>query len=82
MEKIGSLFEDYKIIIYYDDSSDNSLEILKEYQLKNPNMMLYINTNTKSPFRTHNIAAARNFCLNYVKQNIETFPYFINDTSN
>jgi len=77
MEKIGSLFEDYKIIIYYDDSSDNSLEILKEYQLKNPNMMLYINTNTKSPFRTHNIAAARNFCLNYVKQNIETFPYFI-----
>jgi len=77
MEKIGSLFNSYKILIYYDESSDNSLEILKNYQEKNPNMLLYINSKPVSHFRTHNIAAARNFCLNYVKQNIETFPYFI-----
>ena len=35
IEKIGSLFDDYSIIIYYDNSTDNTLEILKEYQLKN-----------------------------------------------
>ena len=30
IEKIGSIFDDYKIVIYYDKSSDNSLELLKE----------------------------------------------------
>jgi hypothetical protein len=77
MEKIGSLFDDYMIIIYYDESSDDSLKTLKEYQENNPKMFLYVNSKPMSKFRTHNIATARNFCLNYVKQNIETFPYFI-----
>jgi len=77
MEKIGSLFNDYQIVIYYDNSCDNSLEILKEYQEKNNKMLLYINKNPLSQFRTHNIAIARNFCLNYVVQNKERFPYFI-----
>jgi len=77
MEKIGSLFDDYKILIYYDESSDDSLQILKDYQKNNPKMLLYVNSVPMSQFRTHNIATARNFCLNYVKQNIDTFPYFV-----
>jgi hypothetical protein len=77
MEKIGSLFNDYKILIYYDKSSDDSLQILKEYQSKNPKMLLYVNSKPVSQFRTHNIANARNFCLNYVKEYKDTFPYFI-----
>ncbi len=77
MEKIGSLFNDYKIVIYYDKSSDNTLNILKEYQKKNPKMIFYVNKNPVSPFRTHNIAIARNFCLNYVRENKEIYPYFI-----
>ena len=77
MERIGSLFDDYKILIYYDESSDNSLKIIKEYQNKNPKMMLYVNKKPFSQFRTHNIAIARNFCLNYVKENQDFFPYFI-----
>ena len=43
IEKIGSLFENYEIVIYYDESSDNSLEILKEYQQKNPRLLFYVN---------------------------------------
>ena len=77
MEKIGSLFNEYKILIYYDESTDDSLQILKEYQETNPNILLYVNSKPMSQFRTHNIAIARNFCLNYVRQNIETYPYFI-----
>ena len=77
MEKIGSIFDDYKIIIYYDKSSDNTLQLLKNYQLKNPKMLLYVNKNPISSFRTHNLAAARNFCLNYVVQNKKDFPFFI-----
>jgi hypothetical protein len=77
MEKIGSLFEDYKIVIYYDKSHDKTLDILKDYQKKNSKMMFYVNKNKMSPFRTHNIAIARNFCLNYVRDNMNIYPLFI-----
>jgi hypothetical protein len=77
IESIGSLFDDYKIVIYYDKSSDHTLEILKKYQLKNPKLIFYVNANPTSKFRTHNIAMARNCCLKYVKENKETYPYFI-----
>ena len=77
IEKIGSLFNDYKIVIYYDKSKDNTLQKLKEYQSKNPKMILYVNKNPVTPFRTHNIALARNFCLNFIRKNKEQFPYFI-----
>ena len=77
MAKIGSLFDDYQIIIYYDKSNDNTLQILKNFQLKNSKMFFYVNQNPVSRFRTHNIANARNFCLDYVKENREKFPFFI-----
>jgi hypothetical protein len=77
IEKIGSLFDDYKIVIYYDKSNDNTLEILKEYQQRNPRLIFYVNMNIVSPFRTHRIAVARNYCLNYVRENKDKFPYFI-----
>jgi hypothetical protein len=77
MEKIGSIFEDYIIMLYYDNSSDNTLSILKEYQTKNPKMIFYVNKNPVSRFRTINIAIARNFCLNYVRNNKDNFPFFI-----
>jgi hypothetical protein len=77
IEKIGSLFDDYKIVIYYDKSTDNTLDILKEYQLKNPKLLFYVNNNPTSPYRTHNIANARNFCLKYIRQNVANFPFFI-----
>jgi hypothetical protein len=77
IEKIGSLFEDYTLLIYYDKSSDNTLDILKEYQNKNPKFKLYVNSNPMSKFRTHNIAIARNFCLNFIRNNKEKYPFFI-----
>ena len=61
----------------YDKSTDNTLDILKKYQKTNSKMFFYVNQNILSPFRTHNLAIARNFCLNYVKQNIEKYPFFI-----
>jgi len=77
IEKIGSLFNHYCIVIYYDKSDDNSLEILENYQKINPKCMVYININKISKFRTHNLAIARNFCLNFVRKNVEKYPYFI-----
>jgi hypothetical protein len=77
IEKIGTLFDDYKIIIYYDKSTDNTLDILKSYQKENSRLLFYVNKNTVLSFRTHNLAIARNFCLNYVRDKKEEFTYFI-----
>ena len=79
IEKIGALFDDYKILIFYDESSDNSLEKLKQYQQKNNNMVLYVNKKLVSQYRTHRLAYARNFCLDYIKTNfdINEYPFFI-----
>ena len=77
IERIGSLFDDYKIILYYDKSHDNTLYILKEYQKKNSRLIFYVNPVPTSRFRTHRIATARNFCLKYIKENKEEYPYFI-----
>lgn len=78
IEKIGSLFDDYEIIIYYDPSNDNSLAKLKEYQQKNSRLKLYVNKTLISKYRTHRLAHARNFCLNYVKTlNLNEYPFFI-----
>jgi hypothetical protein len=79
IEKIGSLFADYQIIIYYDESNDNTLDKLKEYQEKNPRLFFYVNKVLTSKYRTHRLATARNFCLDYVKKNcdIKEYPFFI-----
>lgn len=77
IEKIGSLFDDYKIFVYYDTSSDNSLSKLMNYQKKNPRLIVHVNKTPTSIYRTHRLATARNCCLEYVKQHKEEFPLFI-----
>jgi len=77
IEKIGSIFDDYKIILFYDKSNDNTLDILRQYQQSNPKLEFYVNQKSVSNFRTHRIAYARNFCLNYVKKNKDKYSFFI-----
>ena len=77
IEKIGSLFKDYKIFIFYDASNDDTLVKLLKFKKNNPKLIVFINKKVKSKYRTHNIAYARNHCLNYIKNNQNKFPYFI-----
>lgn len=77
MEKIGSLFEDYIILLYYDHSSDNTLNIVKNHQKQNPKIQLYVNKNPLTKFRTHNIAKGRNFCLYTIRKYYSNYEYFI-----
>jgi len=77
IEKIATLFENYVIILFYDISTDNTLEKLKEYQSKNPKLQFYVNINPVSKFRTHRIAYARNYCIKQIKENYADYPYFI-----
>ena len=77
IEKIGAIFDDYRILVVYDDSSDNTLHKIIEYSKKNPKLHFYVNSKPVTPYRTHNIAKARNLCLQYVKKHRERFPFFI-----
>lgn len=77
MEKIGSLFEEYKIIMVYDKSKDNTIEKLKNYKEKNENFNYIENVNNLSRQRTWNIANARNICLSIVREKYSDYDYFI-----
>ena len=77
IEKIGALFEEYKLVIFYDKSSDNTLFKLKKYQSKNPHFYLYVNNTEISQFRTIRLAHARNFCVNYINENLPNYEFFI-----
>jgi len=83
IEQLGKLFNDYKIFIYYDKSYDNSLQILKNYQIKNPNKLtIYINEKFHSSFRTHRLAYGRNKCLEYIRNYRENENDNINNKNN
>jgi len=77
IEKIGTIFDNYALIVYYDKSDDDSLEKLKKYKEKNPKLELFVNLSQMLPYRTHNIAKARNHMLNRIKNNYSHFQYFI-----
>jgi hypothetical protein len=77
MEKIGSLFDEYVIILYYDESHDNTLEKLKEHQIINPKIKFYVNKTIISNFRTQRIANARNGCLQMIRANYSDYEMFI-----
>lgn len=50
--------------------TDNTLDILKEYHKKNPRLLFYVNKVPLSKFRTHRIAISRNYCLKYIRENL------------
>ena len=77
IEKIGTLFDDYVIILYYDVSEDNTLQKIQDYMQTNPKLKLYINKQTLSPYRTHRIAKGRNQCITIVKNNYKDYDFFI-----
>lgn len=77
MEKIGRLFEDYRIVLYYDHSTDNTLNILKSYQQRNNRLFFYVNQEKLTPYRTVNIAKGRNYCLGIMRKYMQDYEYFI-----
>jgi hypothetical protein len=77
IEQLGSLFDDYEIVVYCDRSNDNSYKLLKEYGKKNSRLTFYFNPIPVSKFRTHRIAHARNECIKMFYTKFHDYPYFI-----
>lgn len=81
MEKIGNIFQDYRVVFFYDTSDlsyDNTLDVIKEYQTRNAKVSLIINpTPLSNASKTRKLAHARNACLQYIREKCPTFQYFV-----
>ena len=78
IETIGKIFDDYRVIMAYDNSTDNSLKILQDYNIGHTNkFILHIGSEQLSEYRVHNIAKARNKCLETIRTKFPDFEYFI-----
>jgi glycosyltransferase involved in cell wall biosynthesis len=68
------------VLIFYDKSTDNSLDILKEYQEnrtnKNKTCRIIINPQQQSKQKVENIAYARNALLQIIRTEFSHIPYF------
>jgi hypothetical protein len=81
IEKIGKIFDNYKVIVAYDKSNDNSLNIINQYKKDFNNICdieIIINSNVMSKYRTENISNARNSILEFIRNDKNhNYDYFI-----
>ena len=82
INQLKKLFSKTQILVFYDNSNDNSLQILKEYNKTNENMEIIINYLERTPSRTKNIAFARNSLIQLINKKYSDYEYFIMMDSN
>lgn len=77
---ITSLFKSYKIILYENDSNDNTVSILKSYMDKDTNLICCFESNVDNiyKYRTERLSYIRNKLLNHTLENYTTYDYLLN----
>lgn len=76
MEKMGEVFSDYRVLIFYDGASSYTLDTILERMNNNERINLLVNATYKSKRETtHNLANARNKLLE--KALMSDFEYLI-----
>ena len=68
IKKITELFDEYKILIAYDESYDNTYNILLEYKKQFTTLEILSSNKPLTRHRTENISNARNTILDYIKK--------------
>lgn len=72
IEKLGNRFTDYKVVIYENNSSDKTADLIKKWALKNKKVIFISenvpNSKLSSISRTEKIARARNKILEEVRK--------------
>lgn len=80
-ETIGQLFDDYCLFLFYDPSDDDSLSILRRFarECSSGRVVVYENPKELHNHRTHRLAYARNYCLDYMRSHLDLneYPFFI-----
>ena len=81
ISKIITLFDDYEVVISYDNIADNTVEVLKKLQSKYKLKIIHVLENEDifhRELRSQRISNARNACLKYIrKSNKKDFNYYI-----
>jgi len=82
IEEIASLFADYRIVIYGNDSTDSTLDILYTFQKKNPKLHVIseklgdpVNRSIRCLERTSRMARYRNRYREFVDKQFPDFDY-------
>lgn len=83
ISRIEKIFKELTIVVFYDDSSDSSLELLDilKNNLKSDTIIIH-NKEKKTNKRTENISNARNSLLQWIRNNKPDVEFFIMMDSN
>ena len=76
IRKLQTVFDEICILMAYDDSDDNTLDLLKSIQKTTPRFYIIVLTEPLSDIRTKNIANARNGILQEIQHLQDTKPEF------
>ena len=68
IKKIETLFDEIHVIVAYDESTDDTLNLLENQKQLFGKLDIIINTNKLTHIRTENISNARNLILNKIKE--------------
>lgn len=72
IETTGLLFKDYRVVVFENDSTDNTLEILRQWQKKNTKVYILTGSILNTPIyylsRSERLAWCRNQYLNFIRQ--------------
>lgn len=79
---IRDTFTEYRIIVFYDESTDGSIDILEKHNYTYNDMDIVKNTKNRGCVRTENIAFARNQLLDIIRKSYPNYEYFIMMDSN
>lgn len=83
IEKTGCFFRDYRVIVYENDSRDNTLDLLKKWEVTNPKVTIIAESISGTEImqwsRTEKLAHFRNRYLQQIKEDKEyaTFDFVI-----
>jgi hypothetical protein len=82
IKEITNFCSDYQIIIYENDSTDNTLELLNNFKNENKNVLIISekDIDKRYPLRTHRLAYTRNKIIDEINENnyMHKYDYFLN----
>ena len=82
-EKIGAMFEDYRVVVYENDSVDKTPELLADWRTKNSRVRVrsevtkdlkFVNTNY---LKSSGTSRARNIVISMLKDYAEEFDHVV-----
>lgn len=74
--KIGNTFDEYAIIIYENDSSDKTVDVIKSFQATVPRMYLFSEKDVKGS-RTERLSRGRNILLECVRSYFSNYDFYM-----